>query len=388
MTLRALLALVLAFATALVFAAPVAAQGKRPTVREELSEEARGDWDAARDLYADKNYSGALVQFQKVYDKTKNPRVLFNVGVCLKNLQRYARAISAWEKELTFRDKLPADEIKQLEQAVETVREYVTTLKVTANEPGATLYIKDEAVGETPFLAPVPIDVGEQKVRLEKKGFNSIEKTVNILRNTPAKISFELVPEGKKTAVRIRIAGAKKATIFMDGKELGEAPFEGQVPAGQHTFEAREDGYEVARQTSEVVFGKPFTLKLSLVEAVSEGKVKILTGHEDAVISIDGKVVGSGAWEGVLKAGGHQLEVTKDGYETYSTDLALSPEQERVVRVSLQVEKGKAWIYWTVTAVAVLAGGGVASYFVFRPSKTTEVTGTFDPGVVPTTVRF
>jgi len=38
--------------------------------------------------------------------------------------------------------------------------------------------------------------------------------------------------------------------------------------------------------------------------------------------------------------------------------------------------------------VAVVAGGGVASYFVFRPAETSEVTGTFDPGVVPTTLSF
>ena len=98
--------------------------------------------------------------------------------------------------------------------------------------------------------------------------------------------------------------------------------------------------------------------------------------------------MGSGAWEGVLSAGGHQLVVRKDGYEDYVEDLALSPDQERSVRIRLEPERDNAWIYWTITGVAVVAGASVASYFVFRPSETSEVTGTLDPGVVPTNTLF
>ena len=101
------------------------------------------------------------------------------------------------------------------------------------------------------------------------------------------------------------------------------------------------------------------------------------------IIEIDGKVVGSGAWEGVLRAGGHQLVIRKDGYETYRTDVALDKDQVRTVQVKLEQDRGSTWIWWTLGTVAVVAGGGVASYFVFRPSETAPVTGTLQPGLVP-----
>jgi hypothetical protein len=364
------------------------AQPTRPTIRQELPAEAHSDWDTARELYADDNFGGALVHFQRVYKQSKNPRVLFNIGVCQKNLKRYAQAISTWEKQLAFRDKLIERDIKKLEQAIGALQEFVSTVEVKADEAGAKLYINGELVGETPFVTPIPIDVGEQKLELKKEGFVPAEKAIAVARGIPAKISFELEPVKKKTRVTVAIEGAPKATIFIDGVDMGPAPFQGEILAGRHTFESRAKGYEHGRQTSKVVYGTPFSLQLSMVTKRAEGKVKIVTGYEDAVIEIDDKVVGSGAWEGVLKEGGHRLLVRKEGYETHTSDLALSAGQERTLRISLEVEHESAWIWWTATLVAVVAGGGVASYFVFRPSETSEVTGTLNPGVVPTTLSF
>jgi PEGA domain len=362
------------------------APARAQSVRDGLPEASQKDWDSAVELYGNGSWKGAIVQFEKVYGDTKNPRVLFNIAVCWKNLERYVKAIAVWDKQLSFRTELPAKQVAQIEEALAAVRPYVSTLSVEANEGGAEIVIHGEVVGRTPLLGTVPISVGKNTVKMRKKGFITQEKAVQVIKGKPAKVVFELREEGDKTPVSVNISGASKATIFVDGTEMGTAPFTGNIPAGRHTFEARAPGFETARQTSDVVYGEPFSLTLSLTAAVAEGKVKIITGFEDAVIEIDGDVVGSGAWEGVLKAGGHQLVVRKDGYEDYVEDLALSPDQERTVRIKLEAESGDAWIYWAITGVAVAVGGGVASYYVFRPSESSEVTGTLNPGVVPTTV--
>lgn len=379
---RYLVALILLFVTSL--ASPASAQ----SIRDSLPPASQKDWDAAKDLFKNGSYQGAIVQYQKIYDDTKNPRVLYNVGVCWKNIERYVKAVEVWDKELSFKDQLPAGDVATIEQAITAVRPYISELTVEANEAGAEILIHNEVVGKTPLLGTVPIDVGKNPVRLRKPGFIPQEKVVQVIKGQPAKVVFELQEEGNKTPVSVNIAGASKATIFVDGTEMGPAPFTGDIPAGRHTFEARAPGMETARQTSEVVYGEPFNLTLSLTQARAEGKVKIVTGFEDAVIEIDGEVVGSGAWEGVLAAGGHQLVVRKDGYEDYVEDLALSPDQERSVRIRLEPERDNAWIYWTITGVVVVAGASVASYFVFKPSETSEVTGTLNPGVVPTNTLF
>jgi hypothetical protein len=89
---------------------------------------------------------------------------------------------------------------------------------------------------------------------------------------------------------------------------------------------------------------------------------------------MDGSPVGHGAWEGLLAAGGHQLEVSKTGYSTQRLEITLSPEQERTVEVSLSSEK--SWLFWTVSVVAVVGGATLATVLLSRPTETTPVNGT------------
>src|ERR1700722_11144645 len=84
----------------IAFAQPKPAKPAARTLRDDLPEAARKDWDAANDLYDAQNFAGALVEFQRAYDLSKDPRVLYNVAVCQKNLLHYAKAIHAFKHEL------------------------------------------------------------------------------------------------------------------------------------------------------------------------------------------------------------------------------------------------------------------------------------------------
>ena len=374
------------FVLLLLVAVPAVAQ-ERP-IADDLPAELRDDWEAARDMFEDGNYRGALVQYERIYAESKNPRVLYSLGVVYKELRRYAKALATWEKQLTFRDALPPREVTRAEEAIEVVRPFVSTLTVRSNVAGATLSVNGDVLGETPFLAPLPVDVGENELVLQKDGYLTLERTIDVVKGTPAEVTLDLIKADKTAVVTISIAGAEDATIFMDGTEMGPAPFKGEVPIGRHTFEARAKGFVTARQTSVIVEGEPMRITLSLVKALAEGKVTIITDHPDAAIRIDDEVVGYGAWEGVLSAGGHDLVLEKEGYETHEAELALVADQERELRITLEKEETSSYVYWAITSVSVVGGASAASYFVLRPAEGSQVTGTFAPGVVPTVVSF
>jgi tetratricopeptide (TPR) repeat protein len=346
------------------------------SVRDELSTEARNDWDAARELYDAGDYRSALVHFEKAYELSKNPRVLFNVGVCWKDLTQYALAIRVWERALGFRDRLSADDVQKLEFAVSAARPFVSTMKLESDQMGALLSIDGNEIGKTPFVEPIPIDVGRRKVTLSKDGFAVGEKTVDVVQGSQVVLAMKLMPLQKTGSVTIAISGAAGATLFMDGRELGPAPFSGDVPEGPHTFEARAPGYYPTRQTSDVLYGKTLRLALSLAKAQNEGKVRILVDHADAVIRIDGNVKGRGGWEGILSVGGHQLVVEKSAYEDFTQEVSLSQGQERTVQV--QLHKKPSWIWWTVGIATVVGGGTVAAVLLSRPTDTSSVSGTLD----------
>src|SRR5215472_12710899 len=172
------------------------AQGAAPTdVRAQLPDPARKAWDAAKQLAGANDYKGALVEFQRAYDLSQNPRVLYNVGIVEKLLTHYARAVGAWEKELSEGvGKLTPAEIAELKNAIAIVQQFVTTIDVTATEPGATLYIDDYAVGKTPFTSPVRIDVGKHTLKLTKEGFADAVQQVEVASGQKGQASFKLEP--------------------------------------------------------------------------------------------------------------------------------------------------------------------------------------------------
>lgn len=361
-------------------------QTKRTPIRDELPPDARRSWNAAIELYEAKDFRGARVEFMRAYDLSHNPRVLFNVGVCDKNLTRYARAVEVWTRQLQEgSSKLSEDEAQATRAAIAAVEQFVSTVQVSSNVDGATLFIDDESIGTSPFSSPVAIDVGRHSLRLHKQGFQDQTVDVTIAGGKPEQVAFKLEPVVRTALVTATVPDVPGATVFMDGTDMGPAPFKGEVPVGRHTFEARAPGFVSARQTSDVVYQQPLDLTLSMSRERHEGKVRVRVDEPDAVISLDGKVVGSGVWEGVLPSGGHQLVVKKPGFVTYSTDIAVSDGQVRDVSVPMrQEEKGATWVWWTAGTLAVVAGGAVAGYFVFKPTKEAPVTGTWNPGLLPT----
>ena len=368
-----------------------AAKPARPrTVREELPENARRDWDAARDLLEASDYAGALVEYLRAYELSKNPRVLYNVGVCEKNLRHYARAVARFKQELgEGTGRLSPQETDDVKDAIHALEQFVSTVEVTASEAGATLFIDADEAGTTPFVAPVPIDVGPHALRLHKDGFVDVTHNVTIAGGAPAKASFVLEPLVKKTLVAVTVSGAPVANVVIDGIDMGQSPFKGELAAGRHTFEARAPGFVTARQTTDVVFKTPLQLSLDLSAERHEGKVRIEAQPASATIEIDGKVLGSGVWEGALPTGGHQLIVRKPGYQPYTAEITLNDDQQRSVKATLVEERiGSSWIAWTVGTVVVVGGGIAASYFLFKPTDQQPVIGTLDPGTVPAHVRF
>jgi hypothetical protein len=384
--LRVITAVLAVFMTVTSVTTAYAQERTFKPIKEELPKSVHKAWESGRELRDDDRWAEARVQFEAVYRESKNPRVLYNIGVCFKELAYYAQALGAWEKQLANRDKLPEKEQKRAEAAIESVRPFVTTLEMKSNQTGAVLVIKDIEIGKTPFLGTIPIDAGPNKIELRKSGFVTVRRTVDVTAGKPLKLEMNMVPADKMGTVTISVSGAENAMIFMDGGELGKAPYTGEVPVGERTFEARAKGYIDAIQKVEVKFGKELTITMSMVQQLNEGKVRIKTDHADASIKIDGDLKGTGTWEGVLHSGGHALEISKTGYHTYKSDISVSAEQERVIDVVLDEDMTSYWVYWAVTGVAVAAGAGVASYFVLSPSEEPVVTGTLAPGTVETSI--
>jgi hypothetical protein len=381
----------LPFAFAALLASGVALaqpQAKPVDVRAQLPETARKAWDAAKQLAGASDFKGALVEFQRAFELSHDPRVLYNVGVTEKLLTHYARAVDAWEKELKEgAAELNPAEVQEIRSSIAVVQQFVTIIDVLATEPDATLYIDDIAVGKTPFTGPVRIDVGKRTVKLTKEGFLDSIQTVDIGSGQRIPVTIKLEPLTKTALVAITVGGATSATVYVDGKDVGPAPFKGELTAERHTIEARSPGYVTVGQTVDVQYKTPVSLVLTLSAERHQGRMHVIA-PEGSEITVDERVVGSGTWDGVVSTtGGHQLVVHKPGFQTFSSEVFVADDQTRDVSVTLNKEVGTNWVAWSIGSLLVVTGGIVAGYFIFQPSNGGAYQGTLPPFTTATSAH-
>jgi PEGA domain len=369
---------------------------KKKPLRDTLPEEAKKHWDTALNLYQRGQWDGARTSFNAAFDASKNPRVLFNVAVCEKNLGRYARAIEIFKKELDEgKGQLAPDEEADVRAQIAGLERYVAQVTIEVSEPGADIYVDDAKVGVSPLAAPISAPVGERHIRVSKVGFADARDTIDLKAGSSGKVTLKLSPTQKTSQVTITIVGPPSAAIKIDGREVGSAtptePYKGQVnvSAERHSFAAEASGWDTATDAKEVKDGEPLNLTLHLSQAQSRGKLLVVAKPEGSVIEIDGKVVGSTRWEGPVEVGTHQVVVKKQGHYTWSYDVEVPKGGERSLTASLNEDRNTSFVPWLIGTVLVVGASTTAIYFITRPKDEQPVKGSLPPFAVGTpSVRF
>lgn len=391
------LALVLATAlvapaTTMVVPTPAFAQ-KPKTVREQLPEEARKHWDAALQLYQRSQWDGARASFNAAYEASKNPRVLFNVAVCEKNLGRYGRAIDIFKKELAEgKGQLTPAEEADVKAQIAGLEQYVAQLTIDVSEPGAEIYVDDAKVGTSPLPGPVSVQLGERRVRASKPGFSDVQRSIELKGGSTGTVQLKLVPNVKTQLVSVSVVGPSNAIVKIDGKEVGAAPYKGQVTVSPepHQFSAEATGWVPATQSAIVRDGEALNLTLQLSEEQQKGKLVVLAKPEGATIEIDGKAVGASRWEGPVGVGTHQIVVKKQGHYTWSYDVDVPKGGERSVTASLNEDRNTSFVPWLIGTLLVVGATTAAIVVVSQPKDQEPVNGTLPPFTVntPSSFRF
>jgi hypothetical protein len=379
------------FVTALegtAFAQPA----KKKPIREQLPPDAQKQWDSALALYQHGQWDGARTSFYAAWEASKNPRVLFNVAVCEKNLGRYARAIDTFKKELAEgKGQLSPEEEADIKTQISGLEQFVAELTIDVNEPGADVFVDETKVGTSPLPGPVAVQLGERRIRASKPGFSDARDTIELKGGASGRVALKLVSSVKTSLVTVAVVGPTNAVVKIDGKEVGPAPYKGQVgvSAEPHQFSAEAPGYVTATQSAVVRDGEPLNLTLQLAQDQQKGKLLVVARPEGSTIEIDGKTVGASRWEGPVDVGTHQIVVRKQGHYTWSYDVDVPKGGERSVSASLNEDRNTSFVPWLIGTIVVVGASTAAIYFITRPKDEEPVKGSLPPFTVGTpSVRF
>lgn len=386
-----ILACVLAASVVLPTTIPSVAQAqpaaKAKTVRDELSGPARDAWDRALELFAAGKYDGAEAEFSQAYQLSKNPRTLFNVAMSIKAAPtpKYPKAVKILEQALAEGDgKLSTQERERILAEIKLLADYVASLNIEVNEPGATITVDGENVGTSPLGKPVQVSSGSRAVAVSKTGFQTFTQTVTVSKTAPANLSVKLESLVRTTVLEVEVQGPVSATVRIDGKEAGASPLKRkvEVKAEALVVEAEAPGYEKTSQSIIVKEGEPAKITLLLARQQQQGRLSIASATPGASILIDSQVVGADKWEGPVKTGYHTVQIKKQGYYPATYEVNVGANEERRVNATLNEDRNNSFVPWLIGSLVVGVSATVAGYFIFRPQDQEPVVGNLPPGTV------
>jgi len=367
--------------------APSAPASARPVkVRDALTGPARAAFDRGSELFANDDFAAARTEFERAQELSGEPRVLYNVAVCDKSLHRYGRATAALERSLALGgDSLPSAYVERVRDTLATLAPFVSSLEVKVSEPGARVFVDDEDLGVSPLPAPLRVDVGEHVVVARKTGYLETPKRVRVVSGASGSVDLQLEPVQRKSDVVVDAPKVPRARVLVDGVDVGPTPFTGVLEVGRHAITVRAPDHTSETKVVEVAYGAPTRLTFTLAREAHEARLRVTTGDDRDVVSLDGRVIGTGGFFGAVPAGEHVLRVARENARARTIDLVLRDNETRSLDVTLDADRSgvPTWV-WVVGGIAVATAATTTAVAVGTSSTSYEgrSPGTLDPRIV------
>lgn len=341
------------------FSPAVVGQGKPPAVArrplaETLPEAARIEYQGGKILFDDGDYATALQKFKSAYAKQTDARLLYNIAACEKNLRHYTKASRLFHQYLLDgRDLITPQDRRETEELLKVIDALTTPVTITVSEEGARITLDDEPIGTSPIVGTTVLDIGQRKLRVEKDGFRTIAKVVQIDPGT--NLDFKL----EKQRGGLDLTTQAGATVTLDGKPVGTGPVikADDLPIGGHAL--RIEAPRMRPYQGEVVLedDKTRTLKIELEsdpEQFAEIRVAVGCTSQAALTPDKG------------------LAVYLDGSEESTSSLGARNRVEKG-------EEATAYVPFSVTPGSHTVRVRIPSC---EPLETTVVATSASPGVV------
>ena len=159
----------------------------------ETLNKARAHFEQGVEFYAEGDYRAALIELQRAYELNRTYKLLYNLGQVAYELRDYAGA------ERYFRDylakggsELSPERHREIKQELARLRTRVATLRVTTNQPSATVRVDDHVVVNPE--GSLRVSAGRRAIRAEAPGFAPVERVVDVTGGEDLKVDLSFGP--------------------------------------------------------------------------------------------------------------------------------------------------------------------------------------------------
>lgn len=295
-------------------------------------------------LFSQRNFEGALAEFERVYQLTGSVDLLFNIGRTHEALGRYHESAAAVEEYLRRSANLPAERRAEVERVLVNVRRYIAYLQVTVAPAGASLRIDGRVVDAARRAAEIPVSPGRHRVEAMLDGYRADAQDVVVASGDHRAVQLALRVDASQSGT-FRVEGAPAdALVFVDGT-LVRPP--AAVGAGSHGVRVEAEGRAPWIGPVEIRGGVTRTLRVDLARR-----------DQLAPAPFYATAVGAGVFLALSGVCGAMTLSTRSEFDT------LTRDDPRAVEVA-----GRGDTLRTLTNVSLglgLASAAAAVYLAFR----------------------
>lgn len=305
--------------------AALAAPGEDASIAEARSLFVRGN-----ELAKGTQWAQALAAFERSNELRPHPLTTFNVAICERALGNLLRARALFEEALASGVKdpsqFPASRVQDARGYLSEIDASVVHLEVHAQPEDALL-----AVDGRPLEVAPGADVGEA--------------------------SKSYLAGTAKPGAPARVPGSRFAMV---------------VDPGTHVFRVVAKGYGDIVLTKTFTPGQNDTLAIELARLPAT--VRVSSDVAESIVTVNDADVGFAPVQVSRPAGAYRIVVRREGFETFTTKLALTPGQDLDLPAKLPKEHvpiTKRWWFWG-GVVGVVAGGALLTYALTREEPAPE----------------
>ena len=235
-----------------------------------------------------------------------------------KKSGKAADAYRTYESLLArFTRGLSKKQRKQAAQALATLGSWTALLRF-GQAAGATVTLDGATVDAS---RPLRVDPGRHTVQATRAGADPFAAVVQLAPGQDETLELKLVAEAHGGQLLVRERTGADLVVVVDGREMGPAPWEGEVEPGRHSIEARGARHEASAASVDVQRRGRVEVELAAVQVREH--VKLGCTVEGAKLAIDGQLQAL-PFEGALPLGRHALALSAPGHRTLERPLEVT----------------------------------------------------------------
>ncbi len=234
-------------------------------------------------------------------------------------------------------------------------------ISINSFPAGATVYADDDVLGTTPLTAELLAGKRNLTVKLEghKAWRQSIRVSAQEAKTLP---DIALIKADGLVDIISKPAGA---SVTVNGQFRGKTPVEVALsPGNRYQFTLFKDGYQALHKQLSIESNKAASINVTLRPNL--GDITIQANPTDALLYVDGVLMGRANQNITLPARKHTLRITKDGYADH-TETVL-PRQGFAQKLSIKLLTNEEFKWKNIKPVIKTASG--QRLLLFKPDDT------------------